>query len=97
VLEKLAPVQFGPRAYVPMNRDRNLLGEDGEHPCSCGTEWDAWSFRSGPFEIKSAWSPTPGCMYDDDDLRRARMEFRPLYRDRLRLLLAEAVPGAGAL
>jgi hypothetical protein len=44
VLEKLAPVQFGPRAYVPLNRDRNLLGEDGEHPCSCGTEW--------PFEIK---------------------------------------------
>jgi hypothetical protein len=36
-------------------------------------------------------------MYDDDDLRRARMEFRPLYRDRLRLLLTEAVPGAGAL
>jgi hypothetical protein len=36
-------------------------------------------------------------MYDDADLVRPRMEFRPLYRERLRRLLAEAIPGMGAL
>jgi hypothetical protein len=81
--------------YIPLNRDFNRLRSD--HPPACSHEAFAWYFRADPFEIECAWSATPDCLYDDADIRRPRMEFRPLNRERLRRLLAEAIPGMGAL
>jgi hypothetical protein len=93
--ERLDPVRFGPYVFIPLNRDLNYLRSD--HPPACSHEALAWYFRTSPFEIEGAWSATPGCLYDDADLRRPRIEFRPLYRERLHRLLAEAIPGMGAL
>jgi hypothetical protein len=53
-IEKIDPVRFGPWAYVPLNQDRDLLGDGEEHPSSA-IEWDAWYFRSDPFGIEGAW------------------------------------------
>jgi hypothetical protein len=94
-LEKLDPKLFGPWVYIPLNRELNYLRSD--HPPASSHEAFAWYFRRNPFGIEGAWSATPDCLYDDADLRRPRIEFRPLYRERLRLLLAEAIPGMGAL
>jgi hypothetical protein len=93
--EKLDAEQFGPWVYIPLNRDLNQLRSD--HPPGGSHEAFAWYFRSDPLDIEGAWSSTPGQMYDENDLRRPKIEFRPLYHERLRRLLAEATPGLGAL
>jgi hypothetical protein len=106
-------VQFGPRAYVPRNRDRELLrGWQVGGPDATATELHAWYFSSDPFKLKDVWADLDGVwsehgagyLYGPDDLRlqgrygrNGVAMFLECYRERLRRLLAEAIPGMGAL
>jgi hypothetical protein len=106
-LHDLDPERYGPWCYLPTNYHHSVLGSDGD----CGSwsfssqadhSWDMWCFRRDPHQIEGAWSPRKGfgdylyTPHDEDECKTER-KWLDRYRARLRLLLAEAVPGAGAL
>jgi hypothetical protein len=99
-LHQLDPERYGPWCYLPTNWHHALIGTDG-HSFSSRDDygWEMWAFRRDPFEIEGAWSDQRGYFYtwrDKDDCKTDRA-FLARYRDRLRRVLAEAVPGVGAL
>jgi hypothetical protein len=103
----LAPAGQRPAAhvYMPCNRDYAPLGELGK--ATGGSFWDyddyperAWHFRRDPREIEGAWLDPPNVLYlygAADREYPSDRAFMEIYRKRLRLVLAEAVPGAGPL
>jgi hypothetical protein len=98
--------KYGPHVYMPCNRDYAPLRELGK--ITGGSFWDyddyperAWHFRRDPREIEGAWLDPPNVLYlyggaDKIEYKSARA-FMARYRDRLRRVLAEAVPGMGGL
>jgi hypothetical protein len=98
--------RYGPHVYMPGGRDYAPLGELGK--VTGGRYWHydehperAWHFRRCPYEIEGAWLDPPNerYLYGGADRREysSPREFMETYRKRLRLVLAEAIPGKGAL
>jgi hypothetical protein len=95
--------------YMPLNRNGAPLGEEAGW---CGGDYNynpahAWHFRRDPAEIgvlikddrcAAEWPYRRNCLYVTDDLYGvADNAFLGVYRERLRRVLAEAVPGMGGL
>jgi hypothetical protein len=94
--------------YMPLNRHGAPFGEEGgrrgDHDYNPA---QAWHFRRDPAELgilikddRSAaeWPYKRNCLYTTKDLCGvADSAFLPVYRERLRRVLAEAVPGVGGL
>jgi hypothetical protein len=106
-LHDLDPERYVPWCYLPTNYHHSVLGSDG----SCESwsfsdrddhSWDMWCFRRDPHEIEGAWSSHERhgdylYTHHDTDDRGWGRKYIDRYSARLRLLLAEAVPGVGAL
>jgi hypothetical protein len=96
--------RHGHHVLLPLHRKYKLLGTNyDDHVPSYDDHADrAWHFRRDPREIEGAWSPKEGhdCFvytsWDYDNYRTEKAFFNE-YRRRLRVLLAEAVPGVGGL
>jgi hypothetical protein len=96
--------RHGPHVYLPVHRNYNPLGTDYDGgPARSHDVADlAWHFRRDPREIEGAWSPKQrDCCYFytsvDYDNCLTENAFLATYRDRLRRVLAEALPGVGGL
>jgi hypothetical protein len=92
----------GEHVYLPVNRHYKPLGQEQHaHGAYEDHAGQAWHFRRDPHEIEGAWSKTDrSYFYVGEDVGRYRTEraFLEAYRDdRLRRVLAEAVPGVGGL
>jgi hypothetical protein len=85
-LRRLDPADYGPWCYQPTDCRGGPIGGEG----------DAWYFRRDPYEIEAAWSPDGFIMENRGERESARV-FLARYGRRLRRILAEAVPGMGAL
>jgi hypothetical protein len=95
--------RHGPHVYLPLHRKYKLLGTNyNDHVPSYDDHADlAWHFRRDPREIEGAWSPKQDYfVYTSSDYGNSLKNEKPFlneYRRRLRVLLAEAVPGVGGL
>ncbi len=102
--------RYGEHVYLPLNRSGVPLGEEaGWRGCYDRCDASAWHFRRDPneigvlidddSEIEGGWPPGGrNYLYITDDLHgMADSVFLSVYRDRLRRVLAEAVPGVGGL
>jgi hypothetical protein len=94
--------RHGPHVFLPLHRKYKLLGTnyDDHVPDYDDHAGLAWRFRRDPREIEGAWSPKQDYfIYTSSDYGKSRNEtsFLNEYRRRLRILLAEAVPGVGGL
>jgi hypothetical protein len=98
--------KYGLHVYMPCNRDYAPLGQLGKMTGGMFWHYDdyperAWHFRRDPREIEGAWLDPPNKLYlyggaDKVEYKSARA-FMARYRERLRCVLAEAVPGVGGL
>jgi hypothetical protein len=95
--------RHGPHVFLPLHRKYKLLGTDrNDHVRDYDDHADlAWHFRRDPREIAGAWSPKQDYyVYTMSDYGNSLKNEKPFlneYRRRLRVLLAEAVPGVGGL
>jgi hypothetical protein len=95
--------RHGPHVFLPLHRKYKLLGTDrDDHVRDYDDHADvAWHFRRDPREIEGAWSPKQDYfVYTMSDYGNSLKNEKPFlneYRRRLRVLLAEAVPGVGGL
>ena len=87
--------------WLPCNRQYQPLGEHVYGRTTYDRCTDrAWHFRCDPHEIEGAWAERDGLyLYTSKDRGEFRSEcaFIAAYVERLRLVLAEAVPGVGGL
>jgi hypothetical protein len=92
----------GTQLWLPTNRKYKPLGKPLR-----GTFYDyeefadqAWHFRRNPREIAGAWARQQDFVWIEAEReysRKARRAFHQLYLDRLRRILAEAIPRCGGL
>jgi hypothetical protein len=95
--------RHGPHVFLPLHRKYKLLGTDrNDYVRDYDDHADlAWHFRRDPREIEGAWSPKQEYfIYTSSDYGNSLRNEKPFlneYPRRLRILLAEAVPGVGGL
>jgi hypothetical protein len=94
--------------YMPLNLDGAPFGEEGGRRGDFGyNPAQAWHFRRDPAELgilfkndlcSAEWPYKRNSLYVIKDLKGvADSAFLAVYRERLRRVLAEAVPGVGGL
>jgi hypothetical protein len=92
----------GTQLWLPTNRKYKPLGKPlrGDYYDYEEFADQAWHFRCNPREIAGAWARQQDFVWIEAEReysRKARRAFHQLYLDRLRRILAEAIPRCGGL